>query len=843
MKQVTDPLVSFLKPFTEGAKGYIGMTKVQRSQDAEQNTRWGQFSNLFPVVKNGTADLDEDVFEDGSEWEWYFTPAVLSEPTRTQAKFKQSNVIWIDFDEPVDWENMSPAPSIVVQTSPEKFHCYWMMESPITDVNDMRYWCKRFLTHFGGDLSGFDATQLLKLPFGKNLKLGAMKDGTPFEPKVVKFDTALTYNEGSFSSMPEPAMNSVTLVDLSDLPDIPSLEGDWEEYFDQYEDSLPQDMYKRLRRVQDNGAEKRSGGLYNLVCDLLKYLEDPEKVFQVLYGSPNDKFTADHGSSQGARLLWKDINRIDAKKKQEKAESSTREAIQGLMMERKSLREKGVEIERLILEELSQRGRFVQTTENDSFYYELTDEVPTVYDVSTEKSTKLTGYLAKRYGLSAGVDSTIISGVLHAILYRCLEQDPIHMHTFAYYNVYTNTVYVDKYDGTMYVMNGDSVERHPHGYEEVYFKRTEDEFPQTYEYSPNYRKGGLEALVLNGPNYNTFDQGIERKHILHMLKTWVSCFFFPAKMDTKPIVLIYGEPDSGKTTMFLCVSKLLTGNPSEAVAAMPEEKRDFDVLVSQHPYLFLDNVNTYSKEIQERLAQAATGYVSKARTLHTNKGVTRLRAQSYLGMTSFTVDKLQSDVAQRTLIMPVNPIQEQEGSTRRAVSAIMAEIEESRDALWSELLDYVNRIIRNIAMHGLSTENVKLRMADFAAFLQLTADMDGLSYPTMEKFILRKQSEIFQANDPMYSALRAYLESGSDLEREFSVRSLYQILCRVDRKFAARYNASTKFASALKAASARGDFEFAGIGMDVIGSSTSAKYRPFAMESSLVFEDEEDEDW
>lgn len=855
MTQEIEPLVAFLKPFTEGAEGYLGVTRVTRSQDPKENKRWGSFSNLYPEVTNGTADLTNAVPEGSQNWEWYFTPAVLSEPNRTQVKFKQSNVIWIDFDEPVDWENMNPAPSIVVQTSQEKFHCYWLMDEPITDVHSMRYWCSRFLNHFGGDLSGFDATQLLKLPYGRNLKLGAkQKDGTPFAPKVVKFDQALRYNEGSFASMPEPVMDTIKLVDLSDIPDIPEIDGDWKDYFDKYEKDLTPGLYRRLDRVKDDG-EKRSGELYSLTCELLARLKDPEKVFQILCGSPNDKFTKDHGISKGAQLLWKDINRVEAKKKQEQEEkqgtvekksmgdvSVTRFLVDEIMTRpRISTREKGVEVAAIVLNELDENGLFVWSTEGDTKYYDLrVPEKPLIYDVSVDKTTEFSGFVCREYGINAGVDAAVLSGILHAALQKCQTQTKTDLRDFAYYDQSNNTVYVDRYDGTMYVLDGDTVEHEPHGFNGVYFKTTSDAFPMPYSYTPDYTPGTLDELVFKKKNYTTEGANVESKHIEHILKTWVATFFFQQAMKTKPLVIIYGDPNSGKTTLFNNLSALMTGDHEEAVGTMPKDTKDFDVLVSRNPYTFLDNVNVHVKEMQERLAQVATGFVTKSRKLHTNSEVSRLKARAFLGMTTFTIDKLQQDVAQRSIVIPVHPFSEDPDHKSQSLTAIVDRVTSRRDTLWSELLDFVNSIVQEIGHRGgIGQAETKFRMGDYAAFLSITSDLCGLDYNVMERFIQFKQNEIHAANEILYTALREYVSSVALAPAPVTPTALYKDLVALNRRFKGKYETTRKFSTALKHAMRDNSLEDAGIGVEEKKYSKAVKYKITNLRPD---EDMEDED-
>lgn len=836
-------VLQFLKPFTENAEGFIGVTKVNRSMDPEHNKTWGEYVNDYPKVRNGKVDIDRDLLEGSPNWEWYFTPAILVDRNRLQTKFKQSNVIWIDFDVLVDWGSMDPAPSIVVATSKQKVHCYWILENPITNVNDMRYWCKRFLLHFDeiGDKSGFDATQLLRLPYGKNLKLGAQNsDGTPFSPVVLKFEPELKYNEGSFTFMPEPEMNMPTVADVSELPGLPEITQSWEDYFDEY--GVPDKLYRRLARQQDGGDEKRSGGLYALTCDLIDALEDVEKVFQVLYRSPNDKFTEDNGGTRGAHLLWKDINRIYAKQSTRRATQDSIRAIADIIESKDSPRDKGVKVSAYIRRELEGQGEYLHSTEGDLFYVDMREEIPNLYTVGTEKTSEFSGFITGNYGLNAGVDSAILVGVLHDVLYECQRQPQTQLHDFAFYDIQQNIVYVDRYDGTMYVLNGESISHEPQGYNGVYFHKTTDSLPRPFEYTSEYEQGGLAALVLDGPNYSIHGKEISLKQLHHILLTWISSFFFPAKMRTKPIVLIHGEPDSGKTTLFQNLSAMLTGDSTFSVTEMPTDVREFNVLVSQNPYIFLDNVNVNQKAMQEKLAQAATGYVAKNRTLHTNKEVTNLRARAFIGITSFTVDKIQKDVAQRYVILPVHPFAADRNHNRKALSSILEVVLAKRNLLWSELLDYVNKIVRNIGMHGLQATGSQIRMADYAAFLQLTADMNGLNYIEMENFIRKMQAETIQENDPMFGAIKKYLSTGPDISLKLTGKALYETLCRLDRKFASQYKSSAKFANAFKAAVANDTLRFAGIGAEVIQYSKSTKYRVYPLEFASFNQDNEEED-
>lgn len=822
-----EELLAFLKPFTEGVDGYVGFTKANRSQEsAESNKRWGEFHNWYAECAAGEVDLPREVLDENPKWEYYFTPAVLVEPSRLQSKFQHSNVIWIDFDEHVEWQDFDPAPSIVVQTSEKKFHCYWLLDWQITSANDMRYWCKRFLEFFsGGDLSGLDATQLLKLPWGTNLKIESRnEDGTPWTPKVIKFETSLRYAESAFSHIPEPTSSLVDTVDLSALPDLPDSDGGWQHYLEMHRQSLPAALEEKIRNVQPGGVEKRSGVLYNLECELFESLSNPEDVYHILLGSPNDKFSADHGS-KGAALLWKDVNRVAVKHQKGKSTPKLAKGLRDILDNpRTSPASKITEASGYVLDQLKETGQFAQTTMGECFYIDQRAEAVTLFEVSKERYSAFASMVRRRFGLNEGAHPKVIIGILGMTFDECMQELPIKFHNFAHYDEERNKVYVDRYDGYMYVLDGESIIREPHGTDRVFFyQNPNSEFPRPFEYLDQYTEGSLDALILDGPNYTTTGIGVGRKEIRHMLKTWVASFFFPSRMDTKPIVLIHGAADSGKTTLFQNLSVMFTGDSTFSVTGIPTDVKDFDVQVTQSSYIFYDNVEINKKEMQERLAQVATGYTVKRRVLFTNSGMQADKARCFLGITSRTLDKIQDDVATRYVPVPVHPFKTTgDDNSRRSMSEILKGVSEMRDELWSELLDFVNKIVYEIGQHGWTNASSSMRMADYANILDITCGLVGLSPRKIEKFILGMQAEIVSENDPLFAALTKLIENPThDPSRRYTSRDLYDTTCRMYRKMQLTYSSLHKFTRALNGYIDNGQLERAGILVEVSASGNN----------------------
>jgi hypothetical protein len=93
----------------------------------------------------------------------YFAPAVLHGPSRRKVAFKSSNVAWVDHDGGSP-DQLPVPPSLLVETSPNRFHAYWLLEETATSAIELEKVNKALQELSGADPSGYDATQILRVP-------------------------------------------------------------------------------------------------------------------------------------------------------------------------------------------------------------------------------------------------------------------------------------------------------------------------------------------------------------------------------------------------------------------------------------------------------------------------------------------------------------------------------------------------------------------------------------------------------------------------------------------------------------------------------------------------------
>jgi hypothetical protein len=156
-----DSRVFFESVFGEGA-GYATIVTM----DARKNPTVQKFFNypteLDVMVEYVEKFVNEDV---------YFSPILFHEQRRIRENAKEVAVVYADADA-CPPEKFLIKPSISVQTSPNRWHCYWMLEKAhephiiATMSKKVAYAHK----NDGCDLSGWNPTKLLRVPGTRNTK-------------------------------------------------------------------------------------------------------------------------------------------------------------------------------------------------------------------------------------------------------------------------------------------------------------------------------------------------------------------------------------------------------------------------------------------------------------------------------------------------------------------------------------------------------------------------------------------------------------------------------------------------------------------------------------------------
>jgi hypothetical protein len=95
--------------------------------------------------------------------ELYLCAHLTTEQRRRKETAAPLWALYADVDDPAPHADAVPKPSLVVESSPGRFHAYWCLTEPVAPAEGERLNRQLALT-LGADASGWDTTQLLRAP-------------------------------------------------------------------------------------------------------------------------------------------------------------------------------------------------------------------------------------------------------------------------------------------------------------------------------------------------------------------------------------------------------------------------------------------------------------------------------------------------------------------------------------------------------------------------------------------------------------------------------------------------------------------------------------------------------
>lgn len=177
-------LEQFINFLFEGLEGYMYVVaKVPDDPDS-----WDQVFFEYPDQAS-TAVKAINTYSDTHEI--YIAPSLFKGKNATKESVKVTQVLWCDFDgnTPTDFDL---PPSYVIRSSePGHEHTYWKLDQPLTDVATIEDYNRRLCYKYGADVSGWDATQVLRPPYTINHKRGRSPVTTVSSVQELAFNIAV----------------------------------------------------------------------------------------------------------------------------------------------------------------------------------------------------------------------------------------------------------------------------------------------------------------------------------------------------------------------------------------------------------------------------------------------------------------------------------------------------------------------------------------------------------------------------------------------------------------------------------------------------------------------------
>jgi hypothetical protein len=193
---------------------------------------------FLPWIEGKAKDKDDrkTKYHEGRAWEWpgdrdgilahlgnhagddvYFTPCLFFDKRRIEGYAITEATLWADLDA-VDPRNVDPSyhPTIAWMSSPNRYQAVWILHGKLREGLSWGGKENHRLTMFlGADQSGWDTTQLLRVPGRSNFKPEYRHDGNPVRGELL-WDDGPRYTIQDFDDLPEVTVADVGDVDLID---------------------------------------------------------------------------------------------------------------------------------------------------------------------------------------------------------------------------------------------------------------------------------------------------------------------------------------------------------------------------------------------------------------------------------------------------------------------------------------------------------------------------------------------------------------------------------------------------------------------------------------------------
>lgn len=228
----------------------------------------------------------------------YFCPQLLGAKSRIKENVVSCPVAWADLD------SCKPSlalikPTISLESSPYRYQAFWLFEEPQEPeiAEDISKRIAYYHAFQGADKSGWDLTQLLRVPFTYNMKYDAQMPVTIVDVNRGKF------RPDDFDKYPPIIKNHALGTQLPEnLPDTTGAQ-----ILEKYENSI-QPQVDHLFTSEPDGDWSKNLWFLQLSC--FEAGMSREEVYIVAQDSACNKYQRD---SRPAEKLWEEVVRAEVK--------------------------------------------------------------------------------------------------------------------------------------------------------------------------------------------------------------------------------------------------------------------------------------------------------------------------------------------------------------------------------------------------------------------------------------------------------------------------------------------------------------------------------------------------
>ena len=273
------------------------------TRQAHQKETFKQNFFKWPEQKNNISAFLDQATHRKDVW---YCPSLLERAERKKEFCLPSDLVYADLDD-CDPKNISPTPTIVIETSPNRFQALWQLEQKVEPYLQEDF-NKRIAYKYadnGADPSGWDLTQLLRVPHTFNYKYEDAVNHTVPEVKVLQvFNTKVPTDV--LTAIPVvKGKQEAEIVPSPDLASLPAVDNIIYRYAPYLRNTAFNTLYLEEPKAEDDWSRV----LWRLINICIEAGMSNEETFAVCLSAKCNKYARDN---RPPFHLWQDILRADA---------------------------------------------------------------------------------------------------------------------------------------------------------------------------------------------------------------------------------------------------------------------------------------------------------------------------------------------------------------------------------------------------------------------------------------------------------------------------------------------------------------------------------------------------
>lgn len=682
-------LVTFFRTVITSEKGWFCLAHAQISDtSAEETVRsWREeffsWPDEIPAIINRVHELGNDV-------EIYFSPYLFIEPQSIKQNAVAGKTIVADLDE-ANILTIQLRPTVLVETSPGRHQGYWILKNELDSVEHETLSKRLTYSIPRCDITGWFLGKKVRVPETYNHKYISGP-----QPVRIVDGSGRIYTSEELAEIvsPQELFGSIASAEVN------------EENLDWAEPALNQDIgpLEMLSKVRSSlptvaarygmQSRDRSAALWALTMALFRAGLKREQVFYIAYHSPNNKFKELRYG--GIHELAKDVIRAESAIKIQLP--NIKEKIREARKIGDSPSERNEFIAKLVREHLDKLGAFIHTSDDDHWY--IRDDTGKPIHISP-RNAALLNMLDNIFGINATeTEASYVNHNLSAMVSELPVTGKLSFLSHYDHNSRLFVLHTGRKD--LLIVRPTGIERQTNGYMGLVFPWS----GYNNTISPNY--AGLERPWEDEIFADCLDNilNINKDCAKAILKTWFITVLLRDGLSARPILALFGMPGSGKSTLFRRVYTLMYGREKGLNSVTTEN--DFDHAMSKDPLVVLDNVDTYTSWLPDRLAATVSPTEIQKRKLFTDSDTFTLRRSAMLGITAHNPKFGRMDVTDRLLLFSFERL-----SKFKPENVILDRIDKMRNVLWGAILTDIQTVL-NTPMP--TSGFPQFRIEDFAQY-------------------------------------------------------------------------------------------------------------------------------